>query len=573
MIGALRRVFRRRRPRKPLIAPVGEQLRIAVARTGRVGAGELRAATRIGGLRFSLRELGDDEVLESGAWVPLEELLDQILPLLDGRARSELFDFVLGNLLADLEKPGAMSLAASLHLVRDRLRTPLPELQAETDVGPLVTVDAIAAIDDRSYWFVGWSRDGDDPLVRLEVVSPEGQRAELLDGAHRFHRPDVRESLAAAGIRSTQKHGFAKYVELPAPSLLDEGWLCELRNPAGGGFQTAVPHVTRDHLATYNMITELAADQMDVGTMRREHGYPALQRLQSRISSSTQVDHAVQYGEPPASVDVSIVVPLYDRIDLIEHQVAQFWEDPEIGASELIYVLDSPELAQPLARLAAGLHELYGLPFKVVTLNRNSGYSTANNVAASLARGRLLLLLNSDVLPAASMWLGRMVHFYDATPEVGALGPKLLYEDDSIQHAGMYFRRDVATGYWENQHYFKGFSRSLPAANVTRPVPAVTAACLMIERALWGELGGLSDAYVRGGYEDSDLCLRVLDAGRRNWYLANVELYHLEAQSFPIGARRANRYNAWLQTHLWDERIEEVMCAQADLTAPIAALA
>ena len=61
----------------------------------------------------------------------------------------------------------------------------------------------------------------------------------------------------------------------------------------------------------------------------------------------------------------------------------------------------------------------------------------------------------------------------------------------------------------------------------------------MVERELYDQVGGLRRSYVQGGYEDSDLCLRLIEAGRRNWYLADVELYHLEAQSFPIDVRLA----------------------------------
>jgi GT2 family glycosyltransferase len=157
-----------------------------------------------------------------------------------------------------------------------------------------------------------------------------------------------------------------------------------------------------------------------------------------------------------------------------------------------------------------------------------------------------------------------MTQFYDATPDIGALGAKLLYEDDSIQHAGLYFQWESRTDLWENQHYFKGFSRSLPAANVSRPVPAVTGACLMVDRALYHGVGGLQEIYVMGGFEDSDLCLRLVEGGKRNWYLADVELYHLEAQSLPGHIRPANRYNAWLQTHLWNEQIGALMRAQPE---------
>jgi GT2 family glycosyltransferase len=274
----------------------------------------------------------------------------------------------------------------------------------------------------------------------------------------------------------------------------------------------------------------------------------------------------VEHGSVPTSPDVSVIVPLYRRIDLIEHQLAQFWRDPDLARVELIYVLDSPERAEDLNRLAGPLHELYGLPFKVLTLNRNGGYAVANDLGASRARGRLLMLLNSDVLPVGPGWLGRMQAFYDATPDIGALGPKLLYEDESIQHAGMYFQRDASTRLWENQHYYKGFARSLPAANVSRPVPGVTGACMLVERALFESLGGFATVYVEGGYEDSDFCIRITEAGRRNWYVADVELYHLEAQSFFIHTRLANPCNAWIQTHLWNDEITALMRAEPDPT-------
>ena len=109
------------------------------------------------------------------------------------------------------------------------------------------------------------------------------------------------------------------------------------------------------------------------------------------------------------------------------------------------------------------------MPFRLAALSANGGYSTANNLGASLARGRKLLLLNSDVLPARPGWLSQMTAFYDANPRIGALGPKLLYEDDSIQHAGMRFERNVdcdGGAGWSNEHFFKGLHRRFELANV-----------------------------------------------------------------------------------------------------------
>jgi GT2 family glycosyltransferase len=108
-----------------------------------------------------------------------------------------------------------------------------------------------------------------------------------------------------------------------------------------------------------------------------------------------------------------------------------------------------------------------------------------------------------------------------------------------------------------------GLTAGLAVGGVTGlvlAVPAVSGACLMVERSLWDQVGGLQPGYVQGGYEDSDLCLRLIDAGRDNWYLPSVTLHHLEDQSFPSEARTmATAYNLWLQTHRWGARIEELM--------------
>jgi hypothetical protein len=91
-------------------------------------------------------------------------------------------------------------------------------------------------------------------------------------------------------------------------------------------------------------------------------------------------------------------------------------------------------------------------------------------------------------------------------------------------------------------------------------MPAVTAACMMVDRDLFEAVGGLPVHYVQGDYEDSELCLRFSEAGRENWYLPSVELYHLEGQSYVPGVRRIpSEYNMWLHTSIWGDRIEATM--------------
>ena len=246
-----------------------------------------------------------------------------------------------------------------------------------------------------------------------------------------------------------------------------------------------------------------------------------------------------------------MIVPLYKRIDFVEHQLAHFARDPELAAADLLYVLDSPELADNLLDSAHALSDLHGISAahrRDDPQRRLLGREQRRRLGRA---GGRIVLLNSDVMPDRPGWLGKMSAFYDATPDIGALGPKLLYEDDSLQHAGMYFYRDNrGSACGRNHHYFKGMHRSFAAANVARAVPAVTAACMMIDRDLYEQAGGLSHAYVQGGYEDSDLCLRLIELGRENWYMPGAELYHLEAQSYTAERRKpAAAYNMWLHTH------------------------
>ena len=260
------------------------------------------------------------------------------------------------------------------------------------------------------------------------------------------------------------------------------------------------------------------------------------------------------------SPEISIVIPLYKRVDLIEQQLAEFVLDPEIAEADLIYVLDSPEQKDELLFLASRLFPVYRVPMRIAILERNVGFAGANNAGASIARGRLLMLMNSDVLPDKPGWLGVLSRFHDSTPNVGALAPKLLYEDGSIQNAGMRFHRPHGTSVWLDDHYFRGLHRGFPAANVPRKVPLLSGACVMIARSLYEQLGGLRGVYVQGDYEDSDLCMRLNELGRDNWYMPEAEVFHLEGTSYSADMRGpANRYNGWLHTHLWKDHIGDLM--------------
>ncbi len=452
-------------------------------------------------------------------------------------------------------------LSSALHRIREALRERLPGSVVNPDEPRAAAVDAIWRIDDHAFYIEGWVRHEGADLVSLTAVTPEGEQIELSDTAYRYSRPDVSDFYRGKEGAANEKLGVIAYVETGAPTLLSEGWIVELRDSLGGRIEGPAPQVTRDLLAARTTILgDLSLERLPSSDLRERHIRPAIERIQERLVGRVGIDAVDELGTPPSKPDVSIIVPLYKRIDFVEHQLAQFAHDPELWRADLVYVLDSPEHADALRAYARQLHRLYRMPFRIVTLDANGGFSRANNLGAAVAKGRLLLLLNSDVLPERPGWLGQMVRHLDTHPSIGALSPKLLYEDESLQHAGLYFDRPEGAYVWSNEHYFKGMHRDLPAANVARAVPAVTGACLMISRSLYEEQGGLRGSFVQGDYEDSDLCLRLAAEGLESFYLPNVALYHLEGQSYPSEERAlASQFNKWLHTHVWGDAIEEVM--------------
>jgi GT2 family glycosyltransferase len=500
--------------------------------------------------------LGPGPALAVG--VDLRTTIREKLAGREADARAQTLEFLAATPAAHAGTLDPVGLAKSLFSLREALRDPYPQAELHPDESQGLHIGAVAKIDERTFFVRGWARDDQAPIVRLDAVSPEGTRAELVERLFRVLRPDL-EELFRGAPRPVAKPGFVCFFEIDNPSRLAEGWVFELENSAGVGIEASAPAATADPLSVRDTILGELIRERRVDTPLMGLLVPAVVRLQEELATRVEVDEVDDFGAVPEAAEVSIVVPLYRRVDLIEHQLAQFANDPGMLAAELIYVLDSPELATELLPRVAELHDLYRVPFRLVTLTRNGGFAVASNRGASLAGGRLLLLLNSDVLPAGPGWLAELTAAFDEVPEAGAVAPKLLFDDGSIQHAGLEFRPNPASGGIELAHSFKGLHGGFAGANERRPVPALSGACLLLERDLYDELGGFSADYVKGGYEDADLCMRIQERGLETVYVPEVELFHLEGRSYvPAATDMSNRFNAWLFDQRWAERLRQL---------------
>jgi glycosyltransferase involved in cell wall biosynthesis len=311
-----------------------------------------------------------------------------------------------------------------------------------------------------------------------------------------------------------------------------------------------------------SVLTSFALPHRHLRTLLDRQIGPAVQCAWKHREVNTRAVSSQRFGSSPSRSQVSVIVPLYGRSDLAEYQMALFCDDADFQSVELIYFVDDPAIFDAFQAQCADLYGTYQVPFTLLFAGANLGFAGANNAAASLAKGEYLVLMNSDVFPKSPGWLSEMLASYGALKNPGLLGVKLLYEDGSVQHAGMSFRRHPGwADLWINEHPDKGLS----AHGLTglRQVDAVTAACAMVDARLYRDLGGLSEDYIIGDFEDSDFCLRAAAAGRRNYVALDIELYHLERQSQArIGDSqwRSNLtlYNAWLHDQRWAADIEKL---------------
>jgi GT2 family glycosyltransferase len=235
-----------------------------------------------------------------------------------------------------------------------------------------------------------------------------------------------------------------------------------------------------------------------------------------------EVPHAAQDA---AAFDCSIVMPLFNRAELTEQCLVKLAEVTE-GASFEMILVDNGSTDGTAAFLAK-----LGGDVQVIRNAENLGFAAACNQGARAARGRHLVFLNNDTIPLAG-WLAPLLAELDADPTVAVVGSKLLYPDETIQHAGVIFSRDLPIPY----HFLAHVPGTFPVVNTRRELQCVTGACMAVRRSVFDAVGGFDEGY-RNGYEDVDFCLQVGARGGRVVYQPASALYHLESQT---PGRKAN---------------------------------
>jgi len=232
----------------------------------------------------------------------------------------------------------------------------------------------------------------------------------------------------------------------------------------------------------------------------------------------------VRYALPEPHALASIIIPTRNGEKLVRQCIESVREKTTYQPYEILLVDNGSDDRGALAyfeRLAAeGKARVLRdpLPFN---------FSRINNGAARQARGDFLVFLNNDIEVISPDWLTELVS-HAQRPEVGAVGARLWYPDDTIQHAGLV----LVAGLAGHAHLGKkrGDNGYFSRAALIQSLSAVTAACLCVRRDVFEEVGGF-DETLAVAFNDVDLCLKIQAAGYRNVYTPYAELYHHESAS------------------------------------------
>ena len=225
---------------------------------------------------------------------------------------------------------------------------------------------------------------------------------------------------------------------------------------------------------------------------------------------------------------VSILIPTCDHIRDLETCVESIYARTTYPDFEILLIENNSKEEQTF-RSYERMRKEYPDTLKVLTWQgKGFNYSALNNFGARYATGEYLLLLNNDTEVITPGWLEEMV-MYAQQKRVGCVGAKLLYPDDTIQHAGVGFGIGGVAGHLHK--YFPATSDGyMGRLNYVQDVYGDTAACLLIRKEIYDEVHGLDESYAVA-FNDVDFCVRVREAGYTNVFTPFAQLYHYESKS------------------------------------------
>lgn len=305
----------------------------------------------------------------------------------------------------------------------------------------------------------------------------------------------------------------------------------------------------------------------------RLHAIRAVQEHLMRRGIAGQVVQApeapgmnrVRYGLDGACPMVEIVIPTKDRADLLQKCISSIFQQTTYTNYKVTIVdNDSIELETHTFLAELGRNEAVNIIHENSTFN----YSKLNNLAAKNSSADYICLLNNDIEVISPGWLTEMVS-HAIQDGVGAVGARLWYPDDALQHGGIILGIGGVAG-----HSHRGLPKGAPGyffrGVLQQNFSAVTGACLLVSRSHYLSVGGLDEDELAVGFSDLDFCLKLLEIGLRNVWTPYAELYHYESatRGYENTLEKQTRYSKECQCmqRRWQRLLEDDPAYNPNLT-------
>jgi len=285
-----------------------------------------------------------------------------------------------------------------------------------------------------------------------------------------------------------------------------------------------IPRVLYHWRKTPGSIAEKTDAKPQIGALQERAVNAHLKRMQlAARAEQSKLPHRLKVVpmQRESFPRVSVVIPTRDAPDVFGRCLKSLFAKTSYPNFEVI-VMDNETTDEDSLRL------MKEYPVRRIPFPDPFNFSRANNEGAAAATGELLVFLNNDTEVITEDWLQHLV-YYAEQPEVGAAGALLTYEDRTVQHAG------VALGMRGTaDHTMRGFPLGVDgyagSLACAREVSAVTAACLMIRKSLFHEIGGFNEHFFTA-YQDVDLCLALRERGLRLICTPQALVVHHESVS------------------------------------------
>ncbi|MGR9052553.1 MAG: glycosyltransferase [Gammaproteobacteria bacterium] len=234
----------------------------------------------------------------------------------------------------------------------------------------------------------------------------------------------------------------------------------------------------------------------------------------------------VRYKLPARPPKVTMVIPTRNGFTLVKRCIESILERTDYPDYEIILVDNGSDdiVAVRYFRELARNERI-----RVIRDDSPFNYAAINNRAAALANGEVIALLNNDLEVINDDWLAEMVALA-VRDETGAVGAKLLYPNDTLQHCGVIVGLGGVAGH-SHKHFPKDHPGFCGRLLLTQNLSAVTAACLVVKKSVFDAVGGFDEEHLTVAFNDVDLCLRIREQGYWNVWTPYAQMYHYESAS------------------------------------------